>query len=49
MTLKSGWQTGDVLWNKGALNDISFNEKLQSSQDWEFHIKSYCIRKEFYF
>ncbi len=49
MTLKSGWQTGDVLWNKGALNDISFNEKLQSSQDWEFHIKAIVLEKNFIF
>ena len=35
---KAGWQTGDGLWKKKDLKFL-FNENLQSSQDWEFHIK----------
>lgn len=46
---KTGWQTGDILWKKEALYNLEFNEILQSSQDWEFHIKALCLDKKLEF
>lgn len=37
--LKAGWQTGDVLWKREILYELKFDERLVSSQDWEFHLR----------
>lgn len=46
ISLKAGWQTGDVLWIKEALTGLSFNENLLSFQDWEFHLKALFMDKK---
>lgn len=35
---KIAWQTAAVLWDKSVLPVKPFNEKLQSAQEWTFHI-----------
>ncbi|MAM22100.1 MAG: hypothetical protein CL817_00015 [Croceibacter sp.] len=35
---KIAWQTAAVLWDKNSLPAKPFNEKLQSAQEWTFHI-----------
>ena len=33
------WQTAAILWNKNSLPVKPFDERLQSAQEWTFHIK----------
>ncbi len=49
ISLKAGWQTGDVLWKRLSLNDLRYNEILLSSQDWEFHVKAILLDIKFIF
>lgn len=35
---KISWATPSVVWKKGALPSLPWNEKLWSSQEWTFHV-----------
>jgi len=47
--LKVGWSICDPIWQRKSLNDLKFNESLQSYQDWEFHVKAIIFSKNFLF
>ena len=36
---KVSWQTASVVWHRSALPQVPFNEQLQSSQEWTFHME----------
>ena len=36
---KVSWQTASIVWNRTALPNLPFNEQLQSSQEWTFHME----------
>ena len=44
---KAGWQTGDVLWKKTSLGDLSFSQDLHSYQDYDFYATALISGKRF--
>ncbi|WP_438961885.1 glycosyltransferase family 2 protein [Nonlabens sp.] len=44
---KAGWQTGDVLWKKTSLDDLSFSQDLHSYQDYYFYATALISGKRF--
>ena len=49
ISLEAGWSIGDSLWKKSYLKTLRYNEILQSSQDWEFHMKAILLNTKFVF
>ncbi len=44
---KVSWQTASIIWRREVLPEVSFNEDLQSAQEWTFHIEQMIRRITF--
>ncbi len=43
LRLEAPWQTGSVLWRRGAIDRLGpWDESLPSWQDWELHLRALC-------